>query len=160
METERARRANERTVDEVARRFIQQYVMQINREATQIERARILGFRIEADGTLSLRQNEHGVVTHWGKRSLNSITGADVIDFIDTIFEQGKPIMANRTLGLLKRFFSWSVSRKYLTASPCEGAEPPGKENKRRRVLKPDELRAVWKAAERLGGSQVPPTRC
>lgn len=78
--------------------------------------------------------------------------GADVIDFIDTIFEQGKPIMANRTLGLLKRFFSWSVSRKYLTASPCEGAEPPGKENKRRRVLKPDELQAVWKAADRLGG--------
>ena len=126
--------------------------MQINRRGHADRTSADFRLQIEGDGTLSLRQNEHGVVTRWGQRSLNSITGADVIDFIDTIFEQGKPIMANRTLGLLKRFFSWSVSRKYLTTSPCEGAEPPGKENKRRRVLKPDELRAVWMAADRLGG--------
>ena len=151
-DTERAKRAEEKTIEEVAHRFIQQYVMQINRLPTQVERARILGFKIEADGSLSLRQNQHGVATQWGARLVSSITGANVIDFVDGIFEAGKPIMANRTLSLLKRFFSWSVSKKYLKASPCEGAEPPGKENKRRRVLKPHELRAVWKAAERLGG--------
>ncbi len=151
IEAERARRAEERTVEEVARRFVQQYVVHINRPKTQNERARILGFKIEADGSLTVGKNERGVVRHWEGRTINSVTRADIVDFIDSIFEQGKPIMANRTLALLKRMFSWAISKNYLKSSPCEGTEPPGKENKRRRVLKPEELRAVWKATERLG---------
>ncbi len=151
-DAERAEREKEKTVEEVARRFIQQHVMRANRPRTQSEQARILGLKIREDGSLSLCQNQYGIVAHWGERPITSITSGDVIDFIDNIFEAGKPIMANRVLEVLKRLFSWSKSKKYLSASPCEGVEPPGKENKRRRVLKPLEIRAVWKAADRMGG--------
>ena len=141
----------DKSIEDIARRFVQQYVMHVNRPKTQIERARILGLKIERDSTLTLRNNANSVIGRWGKRSVSSISGRDVVDLIDGIFEQRKPIMANRTLALIKRLFSWAVGKKYLSSSPCEGVEAPGKENKRRRVLKPDELRAVWKAAERLG---------
>jgi len=60
----------DKSVEEIARRFVQQYVMHINRPKTQIERARILGLKIEPDGTLTARNNANSVMGRWGKRSV------------------------------------------------------------------------------------------
>src|SRR5712672_433807 len=49
-------------------------------------------------------------------------------------------------------FFKWCVRppRRYIPHSPIEGVQIKG-DSKRKRVLNHDELRAVWKAAEKQG---------
>jgi integrase len=51
-----------------------------------------------------------------------------------------------------KTFFKWCIRRHYLTVSPLQSAEMP-RPKKRKRVLTDDELRAVWDAATKFGGS-------
>lgn len=50
----------------------------------------------------------------------------------------------------LRKLFAWAVDRGDIGASPIAGMSPPGKDGQRSRVLKGDELRAVWMAAEAL----------
>jgi integrase len=45
----------------------------------------------------------------------------------------------------------WAVSRGIIERSPAEGIDPPSTETVRDRVLSLDELRLVWRAAERQG---------
>ncbi len=95
----------------------------------------------------------HGeVLRKWKDRAIESIAGTDVIDLIDGVFARGAPIAANRTLAAVRKLFAWAVSRKLLAVSPCTGVRAVAKERVRQRVLQPHELRAVWRASERLGG--------
>lgn len=143
----------EKTVEALCRDFIQIYAIHHTREKSWRETARILGLEPDPDnGGLRLTKNKGEVISKWLGRSIQSITGADVIDLIDGVFARGAPIAANRTLAAVRKLFAWAVSRKFLVVSPCAGVRAVAKERPRQRVLKPHELRAVWRASERLGG--------
>jgi integrase len=58
--------------------------------------------------------------------------------------------MANRTLNLIRKVFNFAISRDLVEANPCSQVEPPGRETPRQRVLEDGELKAVWKAFDRL----------
>jgi integrase len=47
---------------------------------------------------------------------------------------------------VIRRFFTWARSRRYLGHSPVEGLEAPRAPKNRSRVLSDDELRKVWQA--------------
>ncbi|MGA7327854.1 MAG: site-specific integrase [Rhodomicrobium sp.] len=147
-------RREEKTVEALARDFIQVYCHIHNRPRTWRERARLLG--LEPDpynhGKLRLTKSKGEVLSKWQGRSIQSITGEDVIDLTDAIVARGTKVHANRVLSVIRAMFAWAVSRKLLAASPCAGIRAPAKERPRQRVLQPHELRAVWRAAERLGG--------
>src|SRR5262249_3973975 len=64
-----------------------------------------------------------------------------------------KPITANRTLAAIRKMFNWAVARDIMAASPCAGVKPPTAERSRDRVLTDPELRAVWQAADKIGGT-------
>ena len=49
--------------------------------------------------------------------------------------------------------FNWAVARDIIAASPCAGVKPPTAERSRDRVLTDQELRAVWQAADKIGGT-------
>lgn len=68
-----------------------------------------------------------------------------------------RPVMANRTLGALSKFFSWLVARDVITASPAHGVEMPGVEKARDRVLDEDEGATLWHACadEGVAGDAV-----
>ena len=87
-----------------------------------------------------------------GKRRVREIERRDVIELLDGIMDTGAPVSANRTLATLKTFFGWLLDRSVIEASPCARVRPPAAETTRDRVLSDDELRLVWRAAERLGG--------
>jgi integrase len=72
------------------------------------------------------------------------------------VVDGGAPIAANRVLAAVRKFFNWCVARDILAASPCAGVKPPTAERSRDRVLTDDELRLVWAAAEKLGGTFGP----
>jgi integrase len=70
---------------------------------------------------------------------------------LDGIVARGAPVGANRAFAQLRKMSAWAVSRGIIERSPCEGISPPSAEKSRDRVLSPDEIRLVWRAADELG---------
>ena len=59
----------------------------------------------------------------WGKRRLSTIAKAEVYALIDTIADRA-PVMANRTLAVLKALGSWAADREIVAVSPFARAPP------------------------------------
>jgi integrase len=87
------------------------------------------------------------VLPKWRGRMVHEIRRRDVIALVEDIATD-RPIMANRTLGVLSKFFNWLVARDVIAASPTHGVEMPGQETARDRVLDDNEIRALWAACE------------
>src|SRR5215831_17211135 len=91
------------------------------------------------------------VTPEWKHKLVTDIARPDVNRLIDAIMDRECPILANRTLSILKRFFRWTIERGYLQVSPIAGIRPPAKETTRDRVLTEAELTVIWNAAPALG---------
>lgn len=105
------------------------------REGTQEERRRIL---------------ERELAPTWGEREPGTITRREVVHLVEAIARRGAPVMANRTLSLVRLLFNDAIRRGYPTveANPAHLVEPPAEEEGRDRYLAREEIRAVWKATE------------
>ena len=84
---------------------------------------------------------------HWGSRNVQQITKADVIAVIDRLLASGTPSAANHAFAALRTFFNWCVQRGLLQINPMTGLKRPAKTPSRERVLRAEELAAVWHAA-------------
>jgi integrase len=127
------RRFNSELVADLVAEFFSKHVAQ-NRSAAETERI----FNTD-------------IVPRLGNRSIHSLKKHDVIAVLEAIADRDAPIMANRTLAALRKFLNWCVARGIIDKSPADGAEAPGKETKRDRVLTDDELRRVLVAARQIG---------
>jgi integrase len=125
------------TVEAITGQFIKRHCSSKNRPST-------------ATGTERLLRQY--VLPRWGARLARDITRRDVIDLLDDIVDAGKPIAANRVLAAARKMFNWCVERDILQATPFAGVKPPTDEQSRDRVLEDSELRAVWMAADQVGG--------
>src|SRR5262249_28570771 len=83
-------------------------------------------------------------------------TPACVLAILARGADGGPPIAAHRVFAAVRKFFNWCAARDILAASPCAGVKPPTAERARDRVLSDDELRVVWAAADKLGGTFGP----
>jgi integrase len=137
LEKQRARVSKADTIEAVAAQFIERHCYHSNRPRTAAETKRLLDLH---------------VLPRWRGRLAREITRRDVLDLLDRIVDNGKPIAANRTLSAVRKMFNWAVARDMLGASPCAGVKPPTPERARDRVLNDDELRLVWQAASKIGG--------
>ena len=90
------------------------------------------------------RQLETDAIPAWRKRKAKSIRRRDVIELVEQIMDRGSPVMANRTLGLLKQVFKFGVQRDIIDASPAVAIDKPSKEKRRDRVLTEAEIRGFW----------------
>lgn len=86
------------------------------------------------------------VLPVWGQRQAQAITRREVVLLLDTLMARGVPILANRTLALVRKMFNWAISRDLLAHNPCVQVQAPGKEHPRERVLSAEEIRVVWAA--------------
>src|SRR5262249_30144848 len=68
----------------------------------------------------------------WARPTVQEPTRRDVIELLDGIVVD-RPLLANKTRGVLSRFFSWLASRDVIAASPVVGVKPPAKETARDR---------------------------
>ena len=96
------------------------------------------------------------VLPHWGERHIRDITRRDVIALLDRIVDQGKPIVANRTLVVVSKLFNWALDRDIIETTPCLRVARPTQEKSRDRVLTDDELRLTWLAANKMGWPLAP----
>ena len=90
------------------------------------------------------------VLPKFGTRKISDISKTDIIRLVDAIGDAGKLTQANRILAYIKRLFSWAVKRDLVVASPAMNVEMVGKETSRDRVISPDELGRIEKAARAL----------
>ena len=84
-----------------------------------------------------------------GRLNIDEIGKAVVVRLVDNVAMRA-PVMANRTLGLLKHFFDWSVGRGHIDTNPTLGIPKAIKEAPRQRVLSLLEMRNIYFAAEGL----------
>ena len=125
----KARRAE--TFKELADRYLEEYAKRRKRSWKTDERS------IKRDLLPTL-----------GNMKASSIRRPDVREVLRTIVDRGAPIMANRTLDLLRTIFGWAISEEIggVEHDPCDGVPQPAEERSRDRVLSADELAALWKA--------------
>lgn len=97
------------------------------------------------------RQFKSDILPAIGDRRVQDIRKRDLIEMMDAIVDRGAPIVANRVLATLRKFFGWLVDRDVIEASPAGGVAMPSRETSRDRVLTDDELRLFWKATAKLG---------
>jgi hypothetical protein len=78
--------------------------------------------------------------------ALKDVKKADVVALIDRIRRRA-PILANRTLTLLLKFFNWCLGRDYIELNPALGIPRPKKEVPRDRVLSLSEMQTIFIAS-------------
>jgi integrase len=126
----KAERASE-TVQELAAAYLEKWARPRKRSAAEDERI--------------LRKD---VIPSWGRRKAKDIARRDVTALLDGIVDRGSPIAANRTLAVIRRMFGWALSRDIVPVSPCVAVKAPAKERRRDRVLRADEIAALWCALD------------
>jgi integrase len=91
------------------------------------------------------------VLPVWGERRIQDIGRRDVIALLDGIVDRGTPVAANRVLAAIRKMFNWCLDRAIIETSPCVRIQAPAAEKSRDRVLSDQEIRLLWKAADRMG---------
>lgn len=85
-------------------------------------------------------------------KQLEKITRADLHDLLDDLAKKHGTSSAREVRKHLSKLFNWAVDRGALPASPLAGMRRPDlAQVARERVLTPDELKEVWKAAGTVG---------
>jgi integrase len=105
------------------------------------------------------------VLPRWGHRDIKTITRRDVIELLDAVMDgrtvskgadgkrrklPGGPVSANRTLAGIRALFNFALARDIIAATPVARMQLPAEETPRDRILTPDEIRAIWTAADGL----------
>jgi integrase len=119
-------------IESLAAEFIVKHAKKRTRESTWRETERIFAKEL---------------LPVWRGRTVHDVTRRDVIDLLERIAED-RPIMANRVLAAVRKFFNWMAARDIIKASPCVGVEPPGEVKSRDRWLTDDEIKTLWLACE------------
>lgn len=86
---------------------------------------------------------------HFKKRSLASITRADVAELLDRYAD--RPAMARHTYAVLRKLFRWAVNRGDIARSPIAEMRGPRAVPSRQRVLTHEELACAWLGAGEMG---------
>jgi integrase len=124
------------TVERLAEQFLEQHARRKTRKA-------------------SWRQAEHVLnniaLPRWQGRTVHDIQRRDVRELVEGVAKD-RPVMANRALAHLSKFFNWLCEQDIIPASPCAGVKPPAKEQARDRILSDAEIKALWLACDDIGG--------
>ena len=80
------------------------------------------------------------------KKQVAKITRQDIAAVIEAVTANSGAVTANRVRTSLSTFFAWCIQRAHAELNPVIGTEK-NKEQSRKRVLTPSELRLVWSAA-------------
>jgi integrase len=95
-------------------------------------------------------------VKEWGARPITTIGSDDVKRVIRKAVEREATYQAFHDFALIRRVFNWAIGTDDygLELNPCRrlnSADLIGERHARDRVLRDDELRALWRATERMG---------
>ncbi len=121
------REAPGRTFEALANRYLTEYARRKKKSAEHDER----------------NLNLH-VLPKWKDRDYTTLRRADVIELIEGILSDGKPVLANRVQSLVSVVFSFAVDSDLIDANPCTRLRKRGEETPGERVLSDPEIRLFW----------------
>jgi integrase len=84
------------------------------------------------------------VLPKWERRTYALISRADVIELIESLIADDKPVLANRVQALVSKIFSFAVDAALLDANPAARLKKRAKETAMTRVLDDSEIRLFW----------------
>ena len=96
------------------------------------------------------RTLQNDVLPAIGKFKAKDVRRRDIIRLLDHVKDRS-PIMANRTLEIVRKMFNWGISQDIVEANPCLSIPRPSVERRRERVLTANEIRCFWAAAAEEG---------
>jgi integrase len=85
------------------------------------------------------------VLPKWKSKQIDSIRRADVIELVEGIVADDKPVLANRVQALISSIFSFALDADVIAANPCARLRKRGEEIAGTRVLSDDEIRLFWR---------------
>jgi integrase len=83
-----------------------------------------------------------------GGKPISDIRRSDIVRLLDQIEDQNGPVMATKTLAIIRKVMNWYASRSDDFRSPIVRGMARGTGVARDRILTDDELRAIWKASD------------
>ena len=116
--------------------FVEGYCKRYNRPSTAAETERLLKVYF---------------LPVWQRRSVETITKADVAAALEPVMKRGSKMAARHAFAAIRKMLNWLVEQGAIETSPCLGMKPPAKAGSRDRVLTDDELKAIWQAASGIG---------
>lgn len=86
-----------------------------------------------------------------GDQPINEVRRSDIVRMLDRIDDESGPAMADQALAYLRRVFTWHAARSDDFRSPIVRgmARTKPRERARERTLTDEEIRVVWRCAER-----------
>jgi integrase len=89
---------------------------------------------------------ERLVLPTLGKRPVSEVRRSEVVAVLDNIQLENGPVMADRTLGYVRKIFNWHATRADDFKTPIVRgmARTKSSERARKRILTDDEIRKVW----------------
>ena len=98
--------------------------------------------------------------TALGRKRLVEVDRPDIVELLDELQnKKGLGAQVNRVRSQIIAAFNWAVDRGKMKRNPAAGVKRRKIENRRSRVLTDDELRAIWRAADGIGGPGGPLTK-
>ena len=88
------------------------------------------------------------LLPQWKHLALKELKRRDIRDLVYRIAERPAPIMANRTLALVRKMLNFAIESEWIDANPASLIPKPGAERSRDRVLNHDEVRTFWTATD------------
>lgn len=101
-------------------------------------------------GHEDIRIINRDLLTPWRNLLAKEIRRRDVIRLVDEIKDRGAPVMANRTLAVIRRVFRFGIGRDIVEFNPTELVKAPSKETHRERALKAVEIKQFWERLDRM----------
>jgi integrase len=93
----------------------------------------------------------------FGHRPIGEIKRSEIVRWMDQIQDENGPVMADRTLAILRKIMNWHAARSDEFRTPIVRgmARTSSTERARDRILTDEELRSIWNAAEGVYGGLV-----
>lgn len=102
--------------------------------------------RVRAKG---LGESTHYMQRAWAplhRVPVDGVTRAQVAERLNEIAKASGPHAANRARTTLSSFYTWLIAEGLAEANPVVGTRKPHREERRERVLKPEEITAILRA--------------
>lgn len=95
---------------------------------------------------------ERLAIPEFKDRPVRDIRRRDIVDLLEKVAAK-TPGQSNHLRAYLSKMFNWLLEREAVEVNPVVGIAQRYKPQARTRILTDDEVKALWKATERMGGA-------
>lgn len=101
---------------------------------------------------------ERDMIPAWEGKRIEEVSKADVRELVKKVTRRAKNsgrlgatgAQGGKVLATAKRLFEWCIDQDYIQVNPCRRLKPEVRDGKGERILDDTEIRAFWRATDRM----------